>query len=304
MAYCIRCGVKLDDRLVECPLCRTPVIDPDTLRLKKDLQHEEHGDHGFSSREISDMLVHSFEHRLSPRTASIATFFLLVPIFTTILIDILTMNQITWSFYPIISIVYFWIAFILPSMFKGTKRLGFLVNLSISSIIFLVLLDGFLPPVSWAWYPAAGFVLFIAAVTSSAFLGKRVLFPVIITITIAATGVFWFLETITGGTWYLALALPIIALSGVTALLTEGVNALFQKKKSSKAAYYSAGTIIVMAGLYTVGIDTLCTWFIPERNSIGWSLIAAGALTLIALLLFATGISSRLRSFFEKKFYT
>lgn len=30
MRYCVRCGVELGEDLKECPLCHTPVIDPDT----------------------------------------------------------------------------------------------------------------------------------------------------------------------------------------------------------------------------------------------------------------------------------
>jgi len=32
MSYCVNCGVKLDDALNKCPLCNTPVINPNELR--------------------------------------------------------------------------------------------------------------------------------------------------------------------------------------------------------------------------------------------------------------------------------
>lgn len=32
MSYCVNCGVKLDDSLKKCPLCNTPVINPNELK--------------------------------------------------------------------------------------------------------------------------------------------------------------------------------------------------------------------------------------------------------------------------------
>ena len=31
MSYCVNCGVKLDDSLERCPLCNTPVINPNEV---------------------------------------------------------------------------------------------------------------------------------------------------------------------------------------------------------------------------------------------------------------------------------
>ena len=35
MSYCVNCGVKLDDALNKCPLCNTPVINPNELKKKE-----------------------------------------------------------------------------------------------------------------------------------------------------------------------------------------------------------------------------------------------------------------------------
>ena len=32
MSYCVHCGVKLEESLTKCPLCNTPVIDPNELK--------------------------------------------------------------------------------------------------------------------------------------------------------------------------------------------------------------------------------------------------------------------------------
>ena len=35
MAYCVNCGVKLEESLEKCPLCNTPVYHPDMNPEKK-----------------------------------------------------------------------------------------------------------------------------------------------------------------------------------------------------------------------------------------------------------------------------
>ena len=32
MSYCVNCGVKLEESLTKCPLCNTPVINPNILK--------------------------------------------------------------------------------------------------------------------------------------------------------------------------------------------------------------------------------------------------------------------------------
>ena len=34
MSYCINCGVELEASLKECPLCHTPVINPNRLNIE------------------------------------------------------------------------------------------------------------------------------------------------------------------------------------------------------------------------------------------------------------------------------
>lgn len=38
MSYCVNCGVKLDSSLHTCPLCHTPVINPNAIRMQYELQ--------------------------------------------------------------------------------------------------------------------------------------------------------------------------------------------------------------------------------------------------------------------------
>ena len=35
MSYCVNCGVKLEESLVRCPLCNTPVMNPNLLDKEK-----------------------------------------------------------------------------------------------------------------------------------------------------------------------------------------------------------------------------------------------------------------------------
>ena len=303
MAYCVKCGVELDDKLETCPLCNIPVIDPETLKPK--LIHEENSFElsGISTREISEILTQPIMHRISHKTAALFSITMLIPVITVLLIDILTNNGVTWSFYPILSVLYVWLSLVFPFLFKTGKRLNFLINFVVASIIFLLLIDGFIPPVIWAWYPIISLLLLFIIITTPTFLGKKYRFPSII-VDMAATALFlWVLEYLAGGEWFLTLALPLALLTGVLILLISGIITLLAKKNRPGYKYTSAAsTFIVLAGL-SIGIDTICTLFITNRSFIDWSIYVSGAALLVSVFLYIAGANKLFRSFLEKKFH-
>ncbi len=303
MPYCINCGVKLDDNLITCPLCGTPVIDPKTLRPRSENLILQKPVSEGSSWEISDILTQPLIHKVSQKTAAISTITLLIPIITTLVWDILTSNAITWSFYPILSMLYFWFAVFFPSLFKTGRRMSFILNFGIATTIYLLLLDGFIPPVTWAWYPMLGIGLVLAVIITPVFLGRRYTFPVIIVYTGAGSLFLWGVESLTGGYWFLTLALPIALLTGGAAILINGLYTLISRRPADGSPYRAAAVSAAIAAVYFAGVDIICTLYIPTRASIGWSYIPGGILLLLSVLLFITGGNRKLRSFLEKKFH-
>ena len=40
MSYCVNCGVELDNSTLKCPLCDTPVINPNILKNQKEKENK------------------------------------------------------------------------------------------------------------------------------------------------------------------------------------------------------------------------------------------------------------------------
>jgi hypothetical protein len=303
LAYCVKCGVELDEKLETCPLCNIPVIDPETLRPKKKEEENSFSLPGVTSREISEILTQPIMHRISHKTATLFSITMLIPVITVLLIDIFAHNAITWSFYPILSVFYIWLSLVFPFLFKTGKRLNFLINFIVASIIFLLLIDGFIPPVIWAWYPIISLLLLFIIIATPTFLGKRYRFPSIIVYTAATALFLWALEYLSGGNWFLTLALPLTLLAGVLVLLINGINTQLLKENRPGYKYTSAASAFIFLAVLSIGIDTICTLFIKNRSFIDWSLYVAGATFLVAVFLYIAGANERFRNFLEKKFH-
>ncbi len=303
MAYCIKCGVELDDKLETCPLCNIPVIDLETLKPKKIHEENSFAFSGVTTREISEILTQPLMHRISHKTAALFSITMLIPVITVLLIDILTHNAVTWSFYPILSVIYIWLSLVFPFLFKTGKRLNFLINFIVASVIFLLLVDGFIPPVSWAWYPIMSLILLFVMITTPTFIGKLYRFPSIIVYTTATALFLWFLEYLAGSQWFLTLALPLTLITGGLALLLNGINTLLTKGNHSGYKYTSAASAFVTLAGLSIGIDTICTLYITNRSFIDWSIYVSGAALLVSIFLYIAGANQRFRSFLEKKFH-
>ena len=93
MSYCVNCGVKLADSEPVCPLCQTPVINPnqptDTHRAYPD-----HMDR-FPQKHINRMFV----FRLAWLVAGIVSA-------TFLLCDFFTAGSIGWSVYVVLGVLF------------------------------------------------------------------------------------------------------------------------------------------------------------------------------------------------------
>ena len=307
MPYCVRCGVELDSNISVCPLCHTPVIDPETLKPVEKRENRMATFTGVNTREISEMLNQPVIHRIPKWMTLFFTGTLLLAVIFTLLIDILSNNTITWSFYPILSALYIWLALVFPFMLKAGNRLGFLANFNAATIIYIFLIDGFIPPVSWAWYPVISLMLLTIIIVTPAYFGKRYAFPIIMIYYAGISLFLWALERLLTGSWFLPLALPILSLVCGGALIMNSVSAGIMKTRkwddTYDKGYLASSLVIVIAAGMAVGIDAICTRYIPTRAAMGWSFITGGALVLIAAFLLIAAFNERLKMFLTKKFH-
>lgn len=105
MSYCVNCGVKLDEALNKCPLCHTPVINPNELKMKDAISPFATQKGETEKVKSKDMII-------------LTTVFLATTAICCMLLNYLVFSKTLWSI-PIIGLCAFiWIVCIPPIAFE------------------------------------------------------------------------------------------------------------------------------------------------------------------------------------------
>ncbi len=112
MSYCVNCGVELDNSTLKCPLCDTPVINPNILKNQQEAP--------------------AFPERIQLPKASknkygaiIISILLLIPNIVCIITNLLFTPELLWSIYVVSSSAMFWFLFVFPFIMK--RKLPYLI---------------------------------------------------------------------------------------------------------------------------------------------------------------------------------
>ena len=126
MAYCVKCGVELDKQLTSCPLCTTPVYLPEEL---DEDTHSTYPERKQRKRTKQVNLVPS------KTFVYLMTFIIVIPLIVCLMIDVRRNHTISWSFYPVSSLILFWILIAYPALIKRYSLLKVL-TIDIYSVVF------------------------------------------------------------------------------------------------------------------------------------------------------------------------
>lgn len=102
MSYCVNCGVELNSNEKRCPLCSTPVINPNLDSIAHDLPP------------YPPKSEYTVERKIKHTTALLISVILLVPLLVCPLCDFLATGGISWSLYAIFGITLGWILIVPP----------------------------------------------------------------------------------------------------------------------------------------------------------------------------------------------
>ncbi len=87
MSYCVHCGVELAPSEESCPLCKTPVLDPNQ-------PWSEPEERPYPER--LEVVPTKIDHRYGAKLASL---FLLIPMAAVLFSDLILDQHMTWSAY-------------------------------------------------------------------------------------------------------------------------------------------------------------------------------------------------------------
>ena len=164
MSYCVNCGVELDNSEKQCPLCQTEIINP--------RNEQKEG----SARPYPSSLEHiakRIDHRFF---AALTSVIMLIPMLTTLLLDLLDGNGVSWSGYVWGALTMLFVWLILPFFFRRRHDLLFLAADCLAVALYLFLIETFS---DGSWFLTLGLPITAAATiciigTASIFIyGKR-----------------------------------------------------------------------------------------------------------------------------------
>lgn len=137
MSYCVNCGVELADSEKRCPLCDTEVINP-----AHPWTEPAHRPYPSEVDTLSDRIDRRY-------IASLMTILLLVPVFITMVCNLIYGGRITWSAYVIGAAAMLFVWAILPFYFKRPRILLFLGLDVLAIILYLLFIDFVNDYVDW-----------------------------------------------------------------------------------------------------------------------------------------------------------
>lgn len=103
MSYCVNCGVELEPSAKRCPLCSTPVINPNTVDKETEMPPV------YPIQ--SELLV---ERKIKRTTALLITIILFVPLIVCPLCNVLITGEMSWSKYAVLGILLGWVLIVPP----------------------------------------------------------------------------------------------------------------------------------------------------------------------------------------------
>ena len=291
MAYCVKCGVKLENGAMQCPLCHTQVLLPlDIQEQKQDplfpVPMPQKGTGGFSktSKGIVELILS-----------------LLIISEITVALTMWFSGNFSHSFIPLFSI--FMAALVISMAFvaKHTYLVQASLHMSLASL-YLLGLDLYDRTASWSLIAIGGlcllWILAVYPVSKSAHSH-----PIATVMKMGLVYLFYIalINLVVKGslTWFVPVALP------TSAVLFCGVALFFvlfltRNRTRIPLADLVFFCLIVLFLTFTA-LDLFLTRYLYGCWALRWSVSLLSAAIILSILLFGVSVSRRLRRFFTSQ---
>lgn len=151
MSYCVNCGVELASSEKKCPLCQTPVLNPNSPWKEPRTR---------PYPEKVERVMSRIDRRYG---AILGTLCLLIPVVVTTLTDLLTNHQFVWSPYVVGAIMCVFVFVLVPWFVLNKRYYLFILLDAIATTLYLAYISGETSDFSW-FMPLALPLVIIAAV--------------------------------------------------------------------------------------------------------------------------------------------
>jgi len=280
MSYCVECGVELAKYHNKCPLCGTPVFNPNrSMDFSKN-------DYPVFKKHHSIVNRRKVARRL---TAFILTMCFLMTALIPAIIDLHANSTITWSVYSLLSSLLLWTAIALPFFKKHTTFFKeFSIDLTATGIFCIALNIITTGQFSWVRYVVASMIL-VWVLMSGIFIKRHIrrFIPVVLLYILTAVGYFVLL-----GSWIVdtsvifTLVLPLEIILVIVFL----VSFFIIKSKLHGALNYIILFLIDIL-VVSVGFNLILSKFINGSYAFTWSFIVS--LAVVPMIIAAIVIHKR-----------
>ncbi len=174
MPYCVNCGVELAPSEPKCPLCTTPVIQPEQPWQEP------------MERPYPEQLDTSLRHVNRQYGAHLASITLLVPVLVCLLVDFLINMRLFWSLYVMGAGAVVFCCALLPFYTKEkTPYLSLFVD-ALSVLLYLLLIALLSGSLTWFWRLALPLTTLLwTAGIGCVFVFRRIQIPFLINLSTA-----------------------------------------------------------------------------------------------------------------------
>lgn len=210
MSYCVNCGVELAESTVKCPLCDTPVINPNVINMGKT-------DPPFPER---IELPKATKNRYS---AIIISIIMLIPNIVCVLTNLMLAPQTPWSIYVVSSSAMAWFLLVFPFLMKKKRQyLTILVDTIATAAYIFIFYYYNSAQTGWFWKLAVPLdvgIFGIIALLVAYFSKKRTLTKTLIAVFAALTGLNVFICAVINLYSFSVVATYITMILGVSCLI-------------------------------------------------------------------------------------
>lgn len=157
MPYCSRCGVEVELDKTHCPLCNSLIEESDENSIEKMKKYPEED-------QIPAPEKIRTEKQTRIRRWEILSVTLLIPLLITLFTDLIVNKSVSWSLYPISSLILVWIIISIPLLLP--KKLAIiLIGETFPYFLYLLVID-FIDNGQINWYTRLGLPIISVIVTT------------------------------------------------------------------------------------------------------------------------------------------
>jgi hypothetical protein len=173
MSYCVECGVKLADSQKACPLCHTPVLNPNLP-----------ADHAPQSP-WPDAEEQPQRHIDRGYAAQLSIVAILIPMLTVLLLDVFGGGGV-WSPFVMGALALLWVAIAVPLLFRFRRPYAYVALDALAAVGYLALIAALTGGMGWYLGIVMPLLVLLGATTLLMLLAlRRVEMPVLYRLSLA-----------------------------------------------------------------------------------------------------------------------